>query len=179
MSFTKRIDSEVEDKRTVLLTEKDIQDVARLCQLLTGKDLGVEPPATTEVMTPPGSNSAERQGLVAAARRRLIMRRRRAEYFSRAMFGEPAWDMLLVLYIADFVGARQTISKLADWIDTPLTTAIRWAAYLEKERLIGRQPHPHDRRVVFVNLLDRGRDLMDTYLRSSGDEGGQVTGIGA
>ena len=96
----------------------------------------------------------------------LNRRRLRSRFFNRAIFGEPAWEILLVLYISDVSGGRQTIGKLADWIDTPLTTALRWIAYLEKERLVERQAHPQDKRVVFLRLLDKGRNSMEAYLSS-------------
>ena len=103
-------------------------------------------------------------------RARIILhsRRVRERYFKRAMFGEPAWDILLVLYIADLSGTRQTIGKLAEWIETPLTTAVRWIGYLEKERLVERQPHPTDKRTVYIQLLPKGRQAMGEYLSEMG-----------
>ena len=80
------------------------------------------------------------------------------------MFAEPAWDMLLYLYVCDFSEGRQTIGQLADLVETPLTTVLRWVAYLEKEHLVVRRHHPTDRRIVFVELADKGRIAMEAFL---------------
>jgi len=96
-------------------------------------------------------------------RARIILnsRRLRAKFFSPSMFGEPAWDILLVLYVEQ---GRQTIGNLTKAIATPLTTTTRWIEYLEKKLLIEREPHPNDKRVVFIKLVEKGRKLLDDYL---------------
>jgi DNA-binding MarR family transcriptional regulator len=49
------------------------------------------------------------------------------------------------------------------WIDEPLTSALRWINYLEKERLISREPHPRDRRAVLIAITEKGRQKLDDY----------------
>ena len=49
-------------------------------------------------------------------------------------------------------GERQSIGRLAEWIDTPLSTAVRWIDYLEKKQLVEREPHRTDKRITFINL---------------------------
>lgn len=93
------------------------------------------------------------------------MRRLRAQYFNRVMFAEPAWDMLLLLYLGESLEGRQTIGHLAELVETPLTTVLRWVAYLEKEQLAERRDHPTDRRMVFIELTDKGRKCMNAFLR--------------
>jgi hypothetical protein len=101
--------------------------------------------------------------LVAKARALFSERKRRAQYFSPIMFGETGWDLLLGLYITDFVGGQQTTGSLVSWIDEPLTSALRWINYLEKERLISREPHPRDRRAVLIAITEKGRQKLDDY----------------
>ena len=79
------------------------------------------------------------------------------------MFGEVAWELLLMLYALD-TGARQTVSTIASFLDTPKTTTIRWIEYLEQSGLIERSPHPTDKRFVFVGLTDNGKKTMELYL---------------
>ena len=79
------------------------------------------------------------------------------------MFGEPAWDMLLLLYINES-GPRQSISRLADKSGGSRTTALRWIDYLEGQGLIGRANHPNDRRIAFAELTDKGRAAIELYL---------------
>lgn len=146
----------------IFLSERDAREAARLLRMLS-EVVGYLPEAPAPAGEPPGPEEL-------AARARIILHSRRARehYFKRAMFGEPAWDILLVLYVSDLSGGRQTISKLADWIETPLSTVIRWIGYLEKERLVERHPHPTDKRTVFIRMLPKGRQAMGDYLTEMG-----------
>jgi DNA-binding MarR family transcriptional regulator len=81
-------------------------------------------------------------------------RKARARMFPASMFSEPAWDMLLALFIADEVPAA---ADLARWIDAPLTTAMRWLGYLEDHKLISRESSPADKRAHRIRLTDRAR----------------------
>lgn len=103
-------------------------------------------------------------GLAARARMIFAQRRRRARYFNSAMFDEPAWDMLLALYITDVAGGRLTVGQLISWVGVPHSTAIRWIDYLEKERFVVREAGDEDRRVVRLNLTDKARNAMNSYL---------------
>ena len=79
------------------------------------------------------------------------------------MFGEPAWDMLLLLYAQDS-GQRQTVNRLIELSEGSKTTALRWIDYLETQRLIERSSHPTDRRMAFVELTEKGRGAIEVYL---------------
>ncbi len=81
------------------------------------------------------------------------------------MFGEPAWDMLLALYITE-TGPRQTVGKISEMSGAPASSAYRWLQYLERERLILREPHLTDRRVIYVELTSKGRETVEGYLVS-------------
>jgi len=69
--------------------------------------------------------------------------------------------MLVTLYIMD--GRRVTVGKLVNMIDAPQTTALRWLQYLERKRYVARRSDPDDRRVVCIQLLEGGRELLDAY----------------
>jgi DNA-binding MarR family transcriptional regulator len=99
-------------------------------------------------------------------RARLILARRQARlrFFNPAMFGEPAWDILLQLYVSQGLGARQTVTSLAQTAGAPASSAIRWLHYLEKERLIERRPHPNDRRIIFIQLTQKATGELEQYL---------------
>lgn len=143
---------------TVVLSEKDVREAARLLKLLSTALAGQSNFMVRE------EEGVSRDELILRARIVLNSRQLRTKYFNRAMFGEPAWDVLLALYITEQTKGRQSIGRIADWIQTPLTTVARWIDYLEKERLVSREAHPNDKRVIFICLLDKGRDLMDGYL---------------
>ena len=153
-----------EFRTTIRLTEKDVRDATRLFKLLSSPS--EDGPSSASAQSPIKENSAH-QDLIARARAILSNRQLRSRYFSPAIFGEPAWDVLLVLYIGDASEARQTIGKLASQIKIPPTTVLRWVNYLEKERLVSRQRHPTDRRVVFIRLEEKGRSSLESYLRAA------------
>ena len=147
------------DNRTVVkLTRRDVEEAKRLLSLLsngaTGADDGTSastgPTATPDVLTK-------------RARDILANRRRRHDLFGKAMFGEPAWEILLLLYIVES-GPRQTIGRLADLADASKSTALRWVDYLEAQGLVRREAHPTDKRAAFVELTDKGHAALELYL---------------
>jgi DNA-binding MarR family transcriptional regulator len=90
-------------------------------------------------------------------------RQLRNRFFAATMFGEPAWDMLLALYLAEDSGRPVTVSGLADWSGYPPTTALRWLQLLEGECLVRRSPSPNDKRMSFVELTPSGRKALDEF----------------
>jgi DNA-binding MarR family transcriptional regulator len=84
--------------------------------------------------------------------------------FSAGMFGEPAWELLLNLYVMDIDGPRLTIGALIETAECPQTTALRWLHYLQDQGLIVKQEHPGDARTAFVRLTDKARLALDQYL---------------
>jgi DNA-binding MarR family transcriptional regulator len=101
--------------------------------------------------------------LVQAAQREYRIRRSRHRLFGTAMFGEPAWDLLLALFINGRAGEKLTVSRLLRFSEAPATTALRWLKYLEKEHLVERESHPRDARSAFVELSERGEQRLETY----------------
>ena len=141
-------------------TEHDRREAARLLALIANTDIGVAP---AEAPSRPQTASNDREELLARAKKHFRDRQLRKQCFSPAIFGEPAWDTLLVLYISEFFDRRLTVGRLVDWIDAPLSTAQRWIAYLEKERLVAKEGHPDDKRMAYVRLLDKGKTMLDDY----------------
>lgn len=153
--------------KTVTLTEKDLEDAARLFKLLVDPAIsGNGLSGLLASRSRSATTAVDRQTLIAKARELLDSRHIRKQYFQSDIFGEPAWEILLALYIADDAGARPTMSKLAEWIDGPLTTVARWVKALEEQSLVGRAEHPTDRRIIFIRLLDAGRRALDDYFRA-------------
>lgn len=79
-------------------------------------------------------------------------RRRRDAVFGADLFADPAWDMLLDLYVNHCRGQRISISGLCLATAAPSSTALRWIGVLEKRGLITREADPTDRRRSFVSL---------------------------
>lgn len=104
------------------------------------------------------------QALCALARTNLRARRIRNRHLPRSIFGEPAWDMLLALYLSAQGEERQTISRLTKLSGAPATTASRWIDYLVRTGLATRCISPTDKRVAFIDITERGRLAVEAYL---------------
>jgi DNA-binding MarR family transcriptional regulator len=98
------------------------------------------------------------------ARKIYEARRMRDRLLDTNLFGEPAWDMLLALYHLPPLGRMLPVSGLSCCAGVPPTTALRWQNTLSSEGLIERGPHEKDRRMQFVRLTERGRQLLEQYL---------------
>lgn len=146
---------------TIRLSERDAQEVRRLLRLLTTTN------STQSLWAQPtrASGPFHSDALLEIARVVVASRQSRKAYFASSIFGEPAWDMLLTLYVADREGMPVTVGRLAQLSDARLTTAIRWIEYLEQSGLIERRDHPHDARVVLIELTEQAIDKLETYFR--------------
>lgn len=103
-------------------------------------------------------------------RKIIESRRARAAYFDRRAFGEPAWDVLLVLYEASFVGRPQSIATIGRRTNIKPTSMLRWVETLVGWQLTVRISDPHDRRTTRLALTELGYTKMREYIdRISGN----------
>jgi len=131
-------------------------------EALTGEHLfsvvpSVPQPSETvsEVMPP--------EVLLARAQYILRVRRSRERLMGRAMIGEPAFDLLLCLYVRS--GQREiSLTSLAKPAGIPYSSAMRWIAYLADKGFVARGKCESDRRATSVHLTPRGRAAMDELL---------------
>ncbi|MEQ8412024.1 MAG: winged helix DNA-binding protein [Erythrobacter sp.] len=113
---------------------------------------------------PPAEQRQRRRTNAVAARRVYAARRRRGAIFGNPdLFGEPAWDILLDLYIAHAESKDVSVSSACIGSAAPPTTGLRWLGVLAKEGLVRREHDPDDQRRVLVRLTARGLEAMDRY----------------
>lgn len=93
-------------------------------------------------------------------------RARRARFFEARLFCDPAWDMLLDLYVQEAAGRTVSVSSLCMAAFAPPTTALRWIGALEEAGLVVRAPGLSDRRRVFMRLSPMGTAAMTAYLEA-------------
>lgn len=142
-------------RRTVRVSDRDVAEAKRLLSLLADVEPGSEPAS---------ASSESRSGeLLDRARAILAARRRRETLFGSIIFGEPAWDMLLILYL-DASESRRTLGRLGQLAGISKSTVLRWIDYLDRQELVRREPHPTDKRATFVELTEKGRKAIDMYL---------------
>lgn len=91
----------------------------------------------------------------------LTLRKRRSDFLYRAMFGEPAYDMLLGLYVAESDERPITAARLAHIAGVAQSSAARWIEYLVAKGLIQRERHPAHKRASILNLSPRGREALE------------------
>lgn len=114
--------------------------------------LGAPPTASTD--QPPSEALLER------ARSILRVRRARERLLGRAALGEPAFDLLLSLYLR--AEQKETsLTSLAGPIGIPYSSAMRWIRYLVDKGLVNRTESKSDRRSICVQLTPSGRAALD------------------
>lgn len=142
----------------VTLGPDDVRQARRLLELLVAHDnREMEANATASAA------KASREHLFAVARFSWLVRQGRVRHFSPAMFGEPAWDLLLALYVNESKDPTPTVSSLAKTAGASMTTAFRWIDYLEEKGLIERERRSLEGRAWTVALSERGRVTLEKY----------------
>ncbi len=90
--------------------------------------------------------------LVAAARTYLGNRRGRNVLFPGGWFSDPAWDLLLDLYISELEGRQVAVSSACIATGVPTTTALRCINRLVRAGFLIRTVDPEDARRSIVTL---------------------------
>ncbi len=101
-----------------------------------------------------------------AVRQIIANRQARAKFFDPALFGDPAWDMLLDLTAAHAEGARVSVTSLCIAAAVPATTALRWLTQMVESGIFIRVPDPSDKRRAFIALSDKALAAMAGYFAS-------------
>lgn len=94
-------------------------------------------------------------------------RQRRIRHLPKDLFGEPAWDMLLDLFITALQHRQISVSSACLASGVPSTTALRWLGQLERIGLVERNASPYDQRVVWVKLTNQGLQALTEYYSKS------------
>lgn len=90
--------------------------------------------------------------LLDGARRYLKHRRFRDDLFPGDLFADPAWDILIDLFVAHGEGRRVSITDACIAAAVPPTTALRWMHKLEEAGHVERRPDERDRRRFWAVL---------------------------
>jgi DNA-binding MarR family transcriptional regulator len=91
-------------------------------------------------------------------------RRRRNRYLPEHLFAEPAWDILLDLFVNGVRNRPISITSACIAGGIPPTTGLRWLGVLEKEGLLIRETSEEDARVTWARLSQYGMDVMRSYI---------------
>jgi DNA-binding MarR family transcriptional regulator len=121
--------------------------------------LSYEPPQN--VSAPDGDPPTDP---VDRARRIVAVRRLRDQVFGKDLFGEPSWDILLTLFVANEEGRNICVKNLCADAAVPSTTALRWMMTLLERGLLVRVGDSADGRRSYIHIspgaLETMRDLL-------------------
>ena len=100
----------------------------------------------------------------------IQMRAKRRKFLPAHLFADPAWDMLLDLYLSDILSQRVSVSSLCAASNVPASTALRWITSLQAEGLVERTGDVCDQRRYFMSLSEKGMAAMDGYFGQVGSQ---------
>jgi hypothetical protein len=83
------------------------------------------------------------------------------------LFGEPAWDILLDLFIAAREGRQVSLESACAHAGVPHENARRWVGILERRDMVVRETSPHALQREYVRLTDQAHASLIRYFRGS------------
>jgi DNA-binding MarR family transcriptional regulator len=114
-----------------------------------------QPDSTVQHEMGAGSDEKSAESIaLASARRLLSIRRKRETAFGGKLFCDPAWDILIELYVSRSDCSNLSVGDACVVSGVPLTSALRCCQSLEKQGIVWRERDPHDRRRIFLRLTD-------------------------
>lgn len=113
-----------------------------------------------------GTLSLEVDSLISKVRSVVRFRDLRRNVFAADIFADPAWDLLLDIFVCDLSQQRMSVTAACHSARVPQTTALRWLRVLEDAGLIVRSNDPMDGRRVFVSLTEEAFTKMRILVES-------------
>lgn len=111
------------------------------------------------------SSTDDRTRSITIARQMYKFRRKRedrmSQVFGAGLFADPAWDLLLDLYIHSAEGEKVSISSACLGSAVAETTALRYISEFQKMGVVERHRHEADGRVYLLCLTPAALELMD------------------
>lgn len=107
-----------------------------------------------QVEAPERSNAAMAIAVKKAADLIEITKRRSRLVSAANLFADPAWFILLDLFVRQNAGLQTSVSSACHASFSPVTTALRHIAILTERKIIQRQYDPVDQRRVFLELTE-------------------------
>ncbi|WP_343526043.1 hypothetical protein [Sphingomonas sp.] len=86
------------------------------------------------------------------------------QYFDHSLFADPAFDMLLFVFLEEEEGRMVETSACYRASGVPRTTAVRWINMLVSMGMFESAPHPTDRRLALLSLSEEARAGMRQWL---------------
>ncbi|WP_237709171.1 transcriptional regulator [Sphingomonas elodea] len=79
------------------------------------------------------------------------------------LFADPAFNILLTLYVSRHDGQDVSTSAACTASGVPTTTALRWINALTRRGMVRKRSLPTDRRFTYLELTDDTRAALERY----------------
>jgi hypothetical protein len=116
----------------------------------------------------PGRCPADALALLARVRAANAARKRRAKLFDPMLFRDPAWDIVLYLYLCHLEGRAVTVTQACLASPSPATTSLRHLTQLTQAGFLKRVAHPRDGRSSFIDLTEKATSKLKAYFEADG-----------
>jgi hypothetical protein len=109
----------------------------------------------------PASAAAEARA-IEVARHEIDARRRRRRVFGEeeGLLGDPIWDALLELFVAQAEDRPISTTSLVHAMHLPASTGLRWIDHMEERGLLTRATDLRDRRRSLIRPTEHARLLV-------------------
>lgn len=151
------------DKRRAAFSAADARQLQRTIEALT-KTVDLLRSRLAQRVRDPKTAGKPPAGLGRAVQIEICNRALRSSFFDPEFFCDPAWDMLLDLFLQQSLQRPVCVSSLCVASCAPSTTALRWIRALEEADLVERSRDPADGRRIFVRLTAGGHAKIAGYL---------------
>lgn len=150
----------IENDKNIILEElnRDIQNISKKLKLFSQISTALDSKSL------PNISIVQLESLANAIYK---ARRNRSKFIRKSLLAEPAWDMLLDLFVSSANKRDVSISSLCIAGDVPATTGLRWIRTLEKEGLVKRVAVASDKRVSHIRLTNAGYEAVRSSLVQS------------
>lgn len=97
------------------------------------------------------------------------LRRKRDRLFIPGLFSDPAWDLLLDLYVSEKARKKICTTSACIAAGVPASTGLRWINILVQNGYLQREEDPGDARRSLVSLTATARHALETLFEDSGE----------
>lgn len=122
----------------------------------------------------PGPPTMQWQAHAEIASRYLKLRANRSAIATEPLLSDPAWDILLDLFVGHVRGQNVTVTRACIASRRPSTTSLRYIDRMSKEGLIFREKDLRDNRKVHLRITDRACQAVADWIDALRE---QIAGI--
>jgi hypothetical protein len=116
--------------------------------------MGIAGTGTAHIGTADTGNALNALAVKKAADLLEITKRRSRLVSVANLFADPAWFILLDLFVRQHSGLQTSVSSACHASFSPVTTALRHLAVLTERKIIEREYDPVDQRRIFLRLTE-------------------------